>query len=919
MKGVRLAASSVLLAVLSAGVAYSAQSARAMALPDGVARGPSVEGITEYRLPNGLQVLLFPDPSKATITVNITYLVGSKHEDYGETGMAHLLEHLLFKGSVKHPDIDKELQSHGARPNGSTWVDRTNYFETFQATDDNLEWALDLEADRMVNSFIAKKDLDSEMTVVRNEFESGENSPMRVLLDRVTETAYIWHNYGKSTIGARSDIEHVPIDRLQLFYKTHYQPDDAVLLVAGKFDEAKTLALIGKHFGSIPRPERKLRPSYTVEPTQDGERSVTLRRVGEVQGVIAGYHVPAGSHPDFAPLDIATQILSSTPSGRLHQALVETKKATRVGGFSFQFKEPGMVAFQAQVRKEASLDDARDTLLATVDGIRTNLFTKEEVERARTQLLKSIDLLLNNSASVGLQMSEWAAMGDWRLLFLHRDRLRKAPVEDVQRVATYYFKPSNRTVGLFIPAAQPDRAEIPADPDVVAMLKDYKGDAAVAVGEAFDASPANIDARTRRGQLQDGLKLAFLSKKTRGNTVSATLRLHFGDEESLRNQSIAAGLASQMLLRGTTKRTRQQIQDEFDKLKARVFIVGGSTAATVSVETIAQNLPAVLGVLDEILHEPSFPPSEFEQLRQQQLAGAEAQKTEPQAVARTAFQRHMHPYPKGDVRYVPTFEEEIADLKALTLDDVKKFYATFYGASHAELAIVGDFDAEQVQQLASKLFGSWKSSKPYAKVKNPYRKIDPVSQSFETPDKANAFFVAGVPLHLGDDHPDYPALMFGNYLLGSGMNSRLFQRIRGKEGLSYGVGSILQATPEEDNTPFQALAICAPQNIKKVEASFRDEMAKILKEGYSEQEVTAGKTGWLQSQQVSRSQDRELVSKLASWTHYGRTMAWDEDVQKKVQALTPEQIMSAMRKYLDPASMTFMKAGDFKKAGVQDP
>src|SRR5206468_3317645 len=188
------------------------------------------------------------------------------------------------------------------------------------------------------------------------------------------------------------------------------------------------------------------------------------------------------------------------------------------------------------------------------------------------------------------------------------------------------------------------------------------------------------------------------------------------------------------------------------------------------------------------------------------------------------------------------------------LDDVKKFYKDFYGASKAEAAIVGDFDAEQLQQLASRHFGSWRSEKPYARVKRPYRKIDSANQSFETPDKANAFFVAGMPLKLSDDDPDYPALMFGNYLLGTGMNSRLFQRIRNKEGLSYGVGSMLQATPLEDNTPFMALAICAPQNMTKVEASFRDEVAKILKEGYTEQEVTAGKTGWLQAQQVSRSQ-----------------------------------------------------------------
>jgi zinc protease len=315
----------------------------------------TVEGITEYRLDNGLRVLLFPDPSKSTITVNVTYMVGSRHEDYGETGMAHLLEHLMFMGSKNHPDIKKELQDHGTRPNGTTWYDRTNYFETFAATEENLAWALSMEADRMVNSFIAKKDLDSEMTVVRNEMEAGENSPGRVLMERVLATAYLWHNYGKSTIGARSDVERVPIERLQAFYRHFYQPDNAVLVVAGKFDEGKALELIRKTFGAIPKPQRQLRRTYTVEPVQDGERLVTVRRVGDVQHVAAAWHVPPGSHEEYPAVDMAAAILGDQPSGRLYKALVETKKAATVSMDSFQLHDPGFAYAQAMVRMDLSL------------------------------------------------------------------------------------------------------------------------------------------------------------------------------------------------------------------------------------------------------------------------------------------------------------------------------------------------------------------------------------------------------------------------------------------------------------------------------------------------------------------------------------------------------------------------------------
>nr|MBA2339048.1 insulinase family protein [Pyrinomonadaceae bacterium] len=340
-------------------------SAAPVALPRGVERVASVEGITEYRLPNNLKVLLFPDQTKQTVTVNMTYLVGSRHENYGETGMAHLFEHLLFKGSKNHPNIVQELAEHGARYNGTTSFDRTNYYESFSATDANLDWALRLEADRMVNSFIAKKDLDSEMTVVRNEFEAGENSPFGLLFKRVLATAFDWHNYGNVVIGSRADIENVPIERLQAFYRNYYQPDNAVLLVAGKFDEAKTLSLINDIYSPIPRPTRTLPKFYTAEPAQDGERNVTVRRVGDTQFVAAAYHVPPGSHPDAAPLALLSSVLAGSPSSRLHKALVETQKAASVFGFSFQLHDPGLMFFGSEVRKEKSLDEARGTLLTT--------------------------------------------------------------------------------------------------------------------------------------------------------------------------------------------------------------------------------------------------------------------------------------------------------------------------------------------------------------------------------------------------------------------------------------------------------------------------------------------------------------------------------------------------------------------------
>jgi zinc protease len=903
----------LVVSLLASSPSVTAQNA-AMALPKGIERVTSVEGITEYRLANGLRVLMFPDQTKQTITVNITYLVGSATENYGETGMAHLLEHMLFKGTPRHRNVPQELTEHGTRPNGTTWSDRTNYFETFAATDEkNLNWALDLESDRMVNSFVARKDLDSEMTVVRNEFELGENSPFNVLLERSMAASYIWHNYGKTTIGARSDIENVPIERLQAFYHNYYQPDNAVLLIAGKFDEPGTLALVDKYFSPIPRPARTIQKIYTVEPTQDGERTVTLRRVGDTQLVQALYHVPAGSHPDFAAIDILAQVLGDTPSGRLHKALVESKKASSIFGFDFQWHDPSLAIFGAEVRQGDSLDVARETLIQTIEGIGTKPPSQEEVERARAQILKNIDLALNNSDQVGLTLSEFIGTGDWRLFFLHRDRLRKVTPEEVAQVAARYFKAANRTLGLFIPTAKPDRAEIPSTPDLTAALKDYKGDATMTTGEAFDPSPANIESRTVRSGA-GGIKLALLPKKTRGSKVVAQMTLRYGDEQSLMNRTTAAELAGALLLRGTTKHTRQQIQDEFDHLKARANVFGGVTQAGFSIETTRENLPAVMRLVAEILREPAFPANEFELLRQENLAAIEQQKSEPTQIGFTAFNRHLSPYPKGDVRYVTTPEESIAELKAATLDQAKEFYKAFYGASNAQLTVIGDFDDKEIAKLVNELFDNWKSPKPFVRVPSLYKDVAAVNQSFPTPDKANAIFLAGFNLNARDDNPDYPALILGNYMLGGGfLNSRLAARIRQKEGLSYGVGSSIDVSSLDQYGRFTAGAIYAPQNVEKLEAAFKEEIARMLKDGFTAEEVDAAKSGYLQSLQVSRAQDNELAGRLNNYLFIGRTLQWDADLEAKIRALTPEQINAAMRRHIDPAKITIVKAGDFAK------
>ena len=893
---------------LAAEPARAAAKGAPAAAKSSLARVTSVGGITEYRAGNGLRVLLLPDASVDTMTVTVTYLVGSRNEGYGESGMAHLLEHLLFKGTPRNPDIKAEFQKRGTRWNGSTSQDRTNYYETFPASEVNLDWALGLEADRMVNSFVAKKDLDSEMTVVRNEFESGENSPSSILRERVTATAFLWHGYGRSIIGARSDIENVPIERLQAFYRTYYQPDNAVVVIAGRIQEAAALRLVEKHFGRIPKPSRALPQTYTVEPTQDGERTVTLRRAGDIQVVSTLYHIAPGAHADYAAIDVLVSALGQVPGGRLHKALVVPGKASSVFGSERQLREAGYAYFGANVRQDLPLEAARETLLKTLEGVAADPLPAEEVERARTRLLNEIEMLLSDSRALALSLSETVAMGNWQLLFLHRDRLRQVTVADVQRAAAHYLKPANRTLGMFIPDKAPDRAEIPAVPDIAAMLKDYKADAGIAQGEAFDPTPAAIEARTLRRTLPGGMQLALLPKKTRGGTVVTQLSLRWGDEASKAGRAASCGLASAMLQRGTQKRSREQIANEFNRLKAQVG-VGGEGG---SIETVRENLPAALALVAEILRQPAFPPEEFEQLRQTSLASIESQVGDPRARAGLELRRHLNPYPAQHWYYNASPQERIERLKALTLEDLQRCYRDFFGASHASLSVVGDFDPEEISLLAGQLFGDWKSPSPYTRMATPYVDAAPIDRIIETPDKANAVYSAGLNLRLRDDDPDYPALVLGNYLIGGTSTARLPARIREKEGLSYSVGSFLSADSFDRVGEFGVFAIYAPQNRAALERMVKEELQRALKDGFSDAEVDAAKKGLLQARQLARNRDGAIAGRLLSYLVLNRTYAWDEQMEKRIAALGPAEVLATLKRHLDPDKLSVVRAGDFR-------
>jgi zinc protease len=743
----------------------------------------------------------------------------------------------------------------------------------------------------------------------------GENSPGRVLFDRMLTGLYTWHNYGKSTIGARADVENVDITRLQAFYKKYYQPDNATLIVAGRFQPQQVLAWVAESFGPIPRPQRELQATYTLDPAQDGERVVTVRRVGGTPIVYMGYHTPPGGDPDFAAIELLGQVLGGTPGGRLHKALVEPQLAASTFGFPLAFAEPAAFILGAQLAPGQDLAKARTAMAATLDGLTTQPVTAEELDRARVQWLNAWEKGFADPEVVGVELSEQIALGDWRLYFLRRDQVKQASLADVQRVATTWLRPDNRTVGLYEPTAEPRRAPAPARTDVAALVKDYKGDPHVAQAESFDATPANLDQRTQTGALPSGLEWALLPKGTRGRAVQARLSLHFGDLSSLTGQDTASGFVAALLDKGTSTLSRQQLSDRFDQLRADVGFSGSGQTLNVRISTVREHLPAVVELVGQVLRQPSLPEAGMDEVRRQWLASIERQKKEPDALVENRLDRHGNPYPKGDPRYTATFDELEQEVRAVTPAQVRAFHARFYSAAKGEFAAVGDFDAAAVQAALAKAFGDWRQpaggALPYQRIPNPLVQVPPQRFVISTPDKQNANLMAVLPLPLNDLHPDYAALMVANHIFGAGGSSRLWKRIRESEGLSYDVRSYVQWSNIEQNSRWVSSAIFAPQNQPKVETAWREEMARAQKDGFTAAELKEARDSLLSYRRLSRSQDSVVTGQAASNLYLDRKFALSQQTDDRIAALTLDEVNAAWRKYIDPARVALAWGGDF--------
>ena len=878
-----------------------------------------IEGIKEYKLNNGLQVLLIPDQSLSNMVVNITYHVGSKHEGYGEKGMAHLLEHMLFKSTKNLGDIKKMLSDKGGNANGTTFYDRTNYYEVFPYSEENLKWSIEMEADRMINATLLQADLDKEFSVVRNEFEIGENDPAGTLMEKVINAGYLWHNYGNSTIGSREDIERVKTSQLRKFYEKYYQPDNAVLVIAGKFDETKAMQYVNQYFGAIPKPTRVLEEIQTVEPAQDGEKYIEVKRAGDAQAVGVMYHTASYADKDYAALAVLNKILTSDPSGYLYKALVDTHKVSSLWTMMPELRDAGFIYFGYDVGKDKDIKVVTNDIRNELNKIATINYNEDDVKRAKAALLKSFDNLNNNTLYKAINLTEVIGSGDYRLFLLYRDNVEKVTVADIKRVADKYFKENNRTLGVFIPSNNEVRVKPTevTNKDIKELVSNYKGREAEKEAKPFEASIKNLKAHYSEGKISNGLKYGIIDKEIKGEKILISLNLPVSNEKELTNKKRIGELTAQLLTAGTKTMTKEQIKDRLDELKSSVYFSFSNQNLYVNINTYKKSLDETMKIVKDLITNPVFPAAELEKLKLENITYLEANLNDPQAVAFTELDRKTSNYPKTSIFYTPSYQEMIEQYKAVKQADVVAFYNSILGANNGVASVIGTNDKTKVQNLLETTFGKWNSKSKYEKAYPTYFDTNKKDEIINIADKENATAAGQLHFKMNRNHPDYPALVIADEMLGSGgfLAARIPSRLREKEGISYGAGSFLNVPSDAKNevATWGYYAFLNPTKRAEVEKAVKEEIQKALTEGFTAEELKTNIASWKTGRVTNLGTDNTLIN--LSNNYLLNNISFDDysSLEEKVEKLNVKQVNDVIKKYISLDKLTSIYTGTFNK------
>lgn len=884
-----------------------------------------VAGIQEFKLDNGLKIILKPNKTVPLISWQVWYKVGSRNEALNLTGMAHYLEHIMFKGTKElgKGEIAQLIQLKGGIFNAFTSDDYTAYFENFSP--ENLELAIKIESDRMQNSRIDKDEVELERSVIVSELEGNRNNPTNIAYETLKSTAFQVHTYRNPVIGWREDLDKINSKNMREFYETYYYPDNATAILVGNFDREDALKLIKKYFGQY-KPKENIRAQVPQEPEQKATKHVTIKNNGSTKLLAMAFHIPEFKHEDSPALTLLSEIVFSGMSSRLYPKLVDSGLAVSVSGVPESSLDASIFRIFINLNQDADIKKVEEIVKAELEAIKKDV-EAEELKIAKAKEEASFIYQLDGVYDEGLQIGYFEAISnDWSKYVTWMDDIRAVSEEDIKKVAKKYFKPSNMTTVYLLPEEGNDSLLVTGKPSEEGLKTANYGAATVEPLDPKKLKRLLKIAKSSDKKIQHHLD--FDNLDILGEGVHTYIKEDHDVPLVYLNSIFYAGsmeddgkyglayLTSQMLDRGSSSKSKYEISKLLDLYGADIDFRLGVETGRIEFSTVTKNLDAVVDILQEILMNPAFEEKELERLKVRTIATLKQEDDALHKIAQRQLSQII--YPKDHPFYRHSVEDRIKAVESITIDDIKAFYKKHYNPKNLMISVVGDIDKTKASEVIAKLFANWNgvASMNTAKLPGNNRPEitnvevkEPKQEVVLKKDKTQVEIYMGHSSSVNRMHPDYYPLLIANFALGgSALSSRLGTSVRDEHGYVYNIRSSFSAALGAG--AYQVKLGCNPKNVTKAIELTKKEMNEFLKEGISETELEVTKSYLIGSFAVRNldSNDR-ITDTLSQLQLYELGDDYIKDYAEKIGAVTLKQVNEAARKHIHPDKLNTVIVG----------
>ena len=911
---------------LSLAILLSGCSALSFAQPVLVKTEQNVE---EYRLDNGLRIILAPNDKENKIFMNTVYLTGSLNDPKGKGGLAHLLEHLAFKGTknVKGDEFQRRLDQYTLMTNASTDYYSTKYTNVIRPEKTALSEVIFLEAERMDQLVLQEKYVPTEIDIVKREREIRLDQPFSVLMDQVFKSAYGNQYLGRLPIGDLNELQSINMQELNQFYRSWYAPNNAFMVISGKFDKAEVLKQIDSHFSPIQSrsvPAQVKVPA--LKPEQIQQREFTVQKGSD----LAKFNIYLNG-PDEkikTALAVSPTLYTLQPSGHLYQSMVESGKSTMVQSSTWLDKDFNLVFMGAIYAPNHQPKTVEQSLIQGVE--QSQPFTDAELNRVKNLTRNQADNIKNSATALGSRLSDYAVAysGDWSQYFKDLNAIENLNVSQVNQVYKGFLKPEYRISGNILPtpedqkkAQEVTQTEVPKKTldqqvEIEEPLKDvsvYQAEVKQYVAQSKQYLSAK-DKQIQRGKLKNGIKYALFPTNIRDDKVYATISLDFGTAQSLMNKGEILDLTAYLMLRSSESQSLQQIADKIIEVGGSATASPSSNGLNIQISAKKEKFAEFFQYVVDVLKNPAFEQSQFDLIKGQTLSSLDRPYTEPDTVSSLTMARTIEVYQPGDIRF--HFEPELAtrQFKAATREQVVALYQQFFKTHHAHIAVTGEFQPKSIQKMLKNSFADWKAAQPYERLKSEYRsypaqKIHALSEQREF-----GSYQALLTFPVGADHADVPALQVFRHILGdSQLSSRLAQELREKNALVYGFSAHVQFNEWADSGALALGANYTAGKSAQVSQTVHQVLNELLTRGVTEQEVEAAKASILKKRVNALEDDRRIHSMLVPQLEKDRKLIYREKRDQAIAQLTKADIDAVIKKYIKLDQLVEVMADQYGK------